>query len=79
MALCLYLHIASKRSVLPQNAGIVYLNASQRKLIDISSQCIVSAVQCAELSAQINAPLFSNACKGCQDSGDYAIMSESPT
>lgn len=65
MALLPYLHWASR---LPQRAAA--LDSDKSRLIDIASQCTLSAFRCVEVSAGIYNSL-EHAC--CQDSRDYAI------
>jgi hypothetical protein len=72
MALFPYLYVAKDFKILSQTVEKAELGDSQRKLIEIASECIHSAFQCAKLSARIYPPRGVS-CRGCQDSIDYAI------
>lgn len=72
MALLPYLNTASKRSVLHTTAETASLNASERRLIDIASECVSAAFRCVEVSAGLSSPTI-HECGACKVDRGHAI------
>lgn len=76
MSLLPYLYIASDIEIISKTVEKADLDDSQLGLIEVASECIRSAFQCAELSAELSARIYVSrglTCKGCQNSRDHAI------